>query len=83
MTIKRTLFDYMDAQGERDLSGWELFRDMAAMTGKATYPSTLLKYLREYVDITGADLECVDHEKSIYHYVPGCGIGSAIIEGVE
>ena len=83
MTIKRTLFDYMDTQGERDISGWQIFREMNQRTGYNTYPSTLLKYLREYADITGAELECIDHENSKYHYVPGCGIGSAIIEGVE
>ncbi len=83
MTVKQSLFKFMDDQHERDISGWQLFQEMNRRTGYNTYPSTLLKYLREYADISGAGLDCIDHENSKYHYVPGFKIGDAIIEGME
>ena len=84
MTITRTLYKIMDTLPERDISGWQLFDMVSSVTGKDTYPSTLISMARDYADITGSDFDCVDRQKSIYHFKPsGFTIGNSIIWGKE
>jgi len=74
MTAKQQLFTILDNLPERDISGWQLF----SMMDGYNYPTTLLQYAREYCDLSGAILTMVDHQRSIYHFVPGAKIAGAI-----
>lgn len=76
MTIKARLFGVLDSLPERDISGWQLFE---MMPGHA-YPSTLLQYAREYAELSGASFDIVDHERSVYHFIPGAKIAGAILD---
>jgi hypothetical protein len=82
--ITRTLYKFFDTLPETDISGWRLFEEMHEMTGKNTYPSTLIQMSRDYADITGSDFTCIDRQKSIYHFKPsGFTIGNTQICGKE
>jgi hypothetical protein len=81
--VKRQVFSLLDEFPERKISGWELYNIMYNRTNRKTYPSTLLGFLREYCDISGASVECVDRRRSVYHFIPGFKIGNAILGGKE
>jgi len=83
LSVRQSLFAYFDTQGERVITGWQLFAIMESRTGKKTYPETLLGYLRDYCDISAADLECIDATESKYHFVPGYKISGALDYGKE
>jgi hypothetical protein len=83
MTTKQALYKYLDTLEECNLYGLELQRLINGITGKSTYASTILSYMREYVDIAGAELKCVSNKKSEYHYVPGIKISGAIGYNIE
>lgn len=74
MTIKQSLFAILDDLPERDISGWQLF----AMMPGHNYPSTLLQYAREYCQLSGATMTAIDHQRSVYHFVPGVRISGAL-----
>ena len=74
MTAKSALFAILDNLPERDISGWQLFDTMPDYA----YPSTLLQYAREYCKLSGATMTPIDHQKSIYHFIPGARISGAI-----
>jgi hypothetical protein len=74
MTTKAELFSLLDHFSERDISGWQLYE----LDDGHTYPSTLLQYAREYCKLSGATMTIVNHQKSIYHFVPGVRISGAI-----
>ena len=74
MTAKAQLFAILDTIPERDISGWQLFD----MMPDYAYPSTLLQYAREYCKLSGATITPIDHQKSIYHFIPGARISGAI-----
>ena len=78
MTIKAALFAILDTLPERDISGWQLFDMATDDTRFCTYPSTLLQYAREYCQLSGATMTPVDHNRSIYHFIPGARISGAI-----
>lgn len=80
MSVRQSLFDYLDARPGGPISGWELFEDMARRTGRKTYPATLLQYAREYAELSGASFDVVDHERSIYHFIPGAKIAGSIFD---
>jgi hypothetical protein len=77
------MFNYLDLCGEVNISGWDLYDWISSTHGTQTYPSTLIKYAKEYADISGASFICVDRARSVYHFVPGFKIESAIIQGLE
>lgn len=79
-SIRQSLFRYMDGQGPRVITGWELFGAMEARTGRKTYPGTLLSYLRDYCDVSGANLECVNPRESRYKFTPGHKISGALAD---
>ncbi|CAK0761471.1 conserved hypothetical protein [Gammaproteobacteria bacterium] len=79
-SVRQRLFDHLDSLPAGYLSGWELFEDMAKLTGRKTYPATLLEYARDYAALSGAVFRCIDAEKSLYHYVPGVSLEGAIID---
>ena len=84
MTITKALYNYLDSFDEQvELSGWQIFDAIRDVTGKNTYPSTLLQMCREYADITGADFICINNQKSLYRFTPNIKLGNAIIEGKE
>lgn len=66
-TAKDHLFSYLDgltAGSVFVLSGWQLYDEMYALTGKKTTPATLVAYVREYasrtkstVKYTGRDMK--------------------------
>ena len=80
MTVKASLWELLDSMTERKISGWQLFAMMEARTNRATYPSTLLDYVREYCDASGASFVCVDPVRSLYEYTPGHKIAGALID---
>jgi len=83
MTVKQILFQHLDSCSEKIVSGWDIYDEIKPLTGQETYPTTLIRYCKEYADISGADFFCVNKQKSIYRFIPGFGIGSAKIEGIE
>lgn len=79
-SITRQVYEYLDGCESLDFSGWSLYERMACATGRHTYPSTLLKMVRNYCDITGATLTCVDRAKSKYHYERNIVLGGAFVD---
>jgi hypothetical protein len=77
-TVKAEFWRFLDSMPERIISGWEMYSIMYARTKRRTYPPTLLKYAREYRDISGAGFECIDVRESRYHYTPGIKIAGGI-----
>lgn len=80
MSVRQSLFDYLDARPGGPISGWELFEDMARRTGRKTYPATLLEYCRDYAELSGADFRCIDNQESEYYYTPGVKLEGAILD---
>lgn len=79
-SIKSQVFTYLDELESPSLiSGWQLFESISALTGRKTYPSTLLDYCREYSDLTGSNFICIDHEKSKYSFSRLNKLGSFIV----
>jgi len=78
MTVRQSLFQYLDDSPEKLLSGWDIYDEIKAMTGRETYPTTLIKYCKEYADMSGADFICVDRQRSLYRYVPGYKIAGCL-----
>ena len=83
MTVKQALFQYLDSCENKNISGWDLYDIISSTHGTQTYPSTLIKYAKEYADISGASFICVDRQTSMYHFTQGYKIESAILQGVE
>lgn len=83
MSIRREVFKILDSLPETKISGWKLHEMIYFRTGRMPYPPTLLQYARDYADISGATFECVDPQKSVYRFVPGFGIGKALLGGRE
>jgi hypothetical protein len=77
MTIKASLWAYMDRRPAGPISGWEIYREMYRQTGRNNFPETLLKYIREYCQIAGAMLECTCKAESRYEYTPGVKISGS------
>lgn len=49
MTVTKTVYNYLDTLKDGTIiSGWSLFDKINSITGKKTYPSTLLSYARIY-----------------------------------
>lgn len=72
MSVKSKTFTYLDELADNSrISGWEIADAIRMLTGRHTYPSTLLGYCREYCDITGGKWECVDNQRSIYVFHKG------------
>jgi len=61
----------MDKQPKRTVSGLQLQRAINRITGKQTFASTILGYLRDYADASASELICIDGQKSLYSFVPG------------
>ena len=73
MKINKLVYDFLDHLGDgAEISGWELAEEINSLSGRRTYPSTLLDYCRDYCDITGGEWECVDKSKSLYKFHKGC-----------
>lgn len=83
MTVKEAVFEYFDSLQSCNISGWKLFDHIASVTGKHSYPTTLLNYAREYADISAGSFNCIDNQRSIYHFEKGFVLGPAIIAGKE
>jgi hypothetical protein len=83
MTARRVLYRVLDELPARVITGRELSIMVNTLSGRDTYPSTLLGYAREYADISAAEFRCIDPGHSIYLFKPGFKIGNAILEGIE
>ena len=69
-SVKKIFYDFLDSvESPIILSGWEIQKCLYEKTFKHTYPSTLLKYARDYADATGSDFICLDKKKSKYKFV--------------
>lgn len=72
MSVKSVVFDYLDNLSDGSIfSGWELYTKINGLTGRSTYPSTLLGYCRDYCSITDSSLECLDNQTSRYKFHKG------------
>ena len=71
-SVRQTVFEFLDnLEGGAIVSGWQIYEHCESVTGRHTYPTTLLNYCRQYADISGAEFVCVDFEKSKYKFTPG------------
>lgn len=78
MTVKQVLFNYLDSLPESFVYGLHLQAKINSITGKKTFASTILSYVREYADISGSDFICVSRQESKYHFVPGIKISGCL-----
>ena len=65
MTVASALYNFLDTLPECNMSGWKLFDGLVAITGRETYPNTLLQYARRYADMAGAEFVCVDAARNV------------------
>lgn len=80
MTNRAAIFSYLDTLGECQISGRILPDVVRSMNGRYPYHATLLDYCRDYAGISGGAFECVDNQRSIYHFTPGVRLGNAIVD---
>jgi len=67
MNAKKTTFKILDSKQPGDrFSGYSLMMDVKHQTGEIHYPSSMLRYLREYRQTTGREIKNVNKRKSIY-----------------
>jgi len=78
MSVRHSLFRYLDEQPSRTITAWNLFDVMEARTGRKTMPATLLSYTRLYCAYSGATLACINPQESRYRYEPGAKIAGAL-----
>lgn len=72
MTARDYLYKYMDNRESGELYGVEIIDAVRLATGRPKiYSSTVLAYLRDYVDIAGAELVCINRKESRYYYTAG------------
>lgn len=80
VNVKKIFYDFLDnVETPAFLSGWEIQKSLYEKTFKHTYPSTLLKYARDYADATGSDFICLDKKESKYKFERLTKFGDAII----
>jgi len=83
MSIRTDVYKMLDALQEQNFSKEGICKEVAIRTGIRPVPRTIMKYCREYADISGACLVCFNKRAGIYHYRPGFLIESAILQGKE
>jgi len=84
MSITKAVYETLDNLQEGIISGRELQFLVSNKTGKDPYHSTVLGKARDYCDITGGELECIDNKRSLYRFKPGVfKIENAILSGRE
>jgi len=84
LSVTRVVYEVLDSLPEGKISGRELqYMVTLRLENKDPYHSTVLDKARDYADITGADFQCVDGKRSIYHFRPGFRLGNTKIEGKE
>ena len=67
MSAKAITFDLLDRQpAGSKFKGHELELAVRTKTGQIHYPSTMLRYVREYRKKTGRQIKCIDKAKSLY-----------------
>ena len=78
VSIRQLTFRYLDTLPHTaTLSGWGLYETMLGRTGRRTTPATLLQYLRDWADIGGHTVECVDRARQGYRVERGGSWGVA------
>lgn len=80
MTLRQTVFDYLDHAPEGIVSGWQIQEDIQRITGRRPYPETVLKSCRIWADIGGGKFECVDNQTSKYYLQRGEKVAGAILD---
>lgn len=67
MSAKAATFEILRSfkKGDR-FTGYDLMLKVKHKTGEIHYPSTMLRYLREYRESTGIRIVNVDKKRSIY-----------------
>lgn len=84
LSVTRAVYAVLDDLPEGRISGRELqYMVTLRLENKDPYHSTVLEKARDYADITGAELVCVDGKRSIYSFRPGFRLGNTRIEGRE
>ena len=72
MQVNRIVYDYLDnLEDGTEISGWELADKINSISGRRTYPSTILKVCRTYCSIVGGQWECINKSRSIYRFHKG------------
>lgn len=84
LSVTRAVYAVLDELPEGRISGRELqYMVTLRLENKDPYHSTVLEKARDYADITGAELVCVDGKRSFYYFRPGFRLGDAILSGRE
>jgi hypothetical protein len=66
-SAKRITFDLLDEMEDgSEFAGSRLELMVRATSGQMHYPSTMLRYMREYRSTTGRTIACVNKARSIY-----------------
>jgi len=67
MSAKQETFKILDhyRPGDR-FSGTQLMTQVQRRTGETHYPSSMLRYMREYRRTTGREIRNIDKRRSIY-----------------
>ena len=67
MNAKQWTFQFLDDLNKGDkFTGYSLMKMCFDAIFILHYPSTYLRYLREYREHTGVDIQCIDKPKSLY-----------------
>jgi hypothetical protein len=83
MSNRQTVFKVLDSLPKGLYYGWQiesLVHKETIQEHKKPYISTILSYVREYCNISGASFICVDRNKSLYTYEQGYRIYGAILD---
>ncbi len=67
MNAKEFVLTELDCMNNGDrFTGYALMKLYLQRTGIMHYPATFLRYLREYRDHTGRNIQCISKPKSLY-----------------
>ena len=53
----------------QQFTGAELAYSVRWLTKKQAYVSSVLRHMREYRELYGVDIECIDNDKSLYEII--------------
>jgi len=79
-SVKFYVYKYLDQiESPCQISGLHFQKAINSITGKETYASTILDYIRDYADITGSDFKCENNQKSLYSFIREHKLENALI----
>jgi len=70
ISARQATFDFLtECEPGQRLTGFGLMFVVTSRTGHTHFPATMLRYLREYRESSGRQIECIDNQKSIYEVI--------------